>query len=341
MREWFRQPWVARTGIAISMVVALVGSFAGATFLLSKTPPGAVEAAEDAALATTAPAAPTSGPIVIHATGDVLLDPTQLGLLAQGYEAPWSGVRDLFASDDLSIINLECSPGTGGSAEDKEFTFRCPRGFEAMKESGIDVANLGNNHSGDFGKEPLISGMDAINHAGIATVGAGRNATEANEPAIFKLRGKTVAVLGFGGVVPSPNWIARTGPGVADGYDVASMVDAVKRADEHADIVLVTLHWGEELDTEPLADDIGRAQAMIDAGADAIFGHHAHVLQPLHVYKERPIFYGLGNFVWPRAGPTAVAEVVIDEDGSVRGCLLPATISGGRPSLADPKASCP
>jgi hypothetical protein len=324
--------------MGVAMAIALVGSFVVASIFLGKTPPPAVEAADEASSPVVS-SAPRSGPIVIHGTGDVLLDPGQLGVLAQGFDAPWSRVRELFTNDDLSVVNLECSPGTGGLAEDKEFTFRCPRGFEAMHEAGVDVANLGNNHAGDFGKDPLIAGMEALRHAGVATVGAGRNASEANEPAIFELRGKRIAVLGFGGVVPSPTWIARTGPGVADGYDVASMAAAVRAAKTRADHVIVTLHWGAELKTEPFADDVARAQTMIDAGADAIFGHHAHVLQPLRFYKGRPIFYGLGNFVWPRGGPTAVGQVVIGTDGKVSGCLLPATISGGRPTLG-PRPAC-
>jgi hypothetical protein len=318
--------------MAVGAVVALLGGFFGASWYLGRTPPPAVEAAEATPSENSAgTSAPRSGPIVVHGTGDVLLDASR--------PDPWSDVRDLFRSDDLSVVNLECSPGLGGEAEDKEFTFRCPRGFDVMRSNGVDVANLGNNHARDFGKQALLSGRASLAEAGVRPVGAGRNAAEANAPAVFELRGKTVAVLGFGGVVPSPRWIASaSSPGVADGYDVASMAQAVRAADAEADIVIVTLHWGDELETQPNADDVARAHAMIDAGADAIFGHHSHVLQPLDFYEERPIFYSLGNFVWPRGGPTAVAEVVFRPDGSIDACLLPAYISGGRPTLTGPKS---
>ena len=77
---------------------------------------------------------------------------------------------------------------------------------------------------------------------------------------------------------------------------------------------------------------------MIDAGADVIFGHHAHRLQPMDTYEGKPIFYGLGNFVWARfsaeSSTTAVAEVVVRPDGSITGRPLPATIvSDGHPVL--------
>ena len=314
--------------MAVGAVLMLVGSFFGVSWYLERTPPPSVEAAE----ATRTPTLPPTGPIVVHGTGDVLY--------TSGAASVWDGMRELFTTDDLTVINLECAPSELGSPEDKEFTFRCPRGFDEMLEAGVEVANQGNNHSADFGKEALLDGRRRLREAGIEVVGSGRDADEANEPAIFELRGKKVAVLGFGGVVETPQWIAtESRPGVSDGYDVASMVRAVRAAEAVADWVVVTLHWGAELDTQPRGDDVGRARAMIDAGADAIFGHHAHVLQPLDFYEGRPIFYGLGNFVWPRGGPTAVAKVIFDPDGSIRACLLPAYISGSRPSLTGP-SSC-
>jgi poly-gamma-glutamate capsule biosynthesis protein CapA/YwtB (metallophosphatase superfamily) len=112
------------------------------------------------------------------------------------------------------------------------------------------------------------------------------------------------------------------------------MVAAVRAAAAQADLVFVAIHWGEELDTKPRPDDVARAHALVEAGADAVFGHHAHRLQPLEFYKGRPIAYGLGNFVWPSSGPTAVAEVRVSPDGSIDACLLPARIGAGRPTLA-------
>ena len=100
------------------------------------------------------------------------------------------------------------------------------------------------------------------------------------------------------------------------------MTAAVRAAGEVADLVFVSVHWGVELDTQPRADDVARAHAMIDAGADGVFGHHSHRLQPLGSYSGRPIAWGLGNFVWPTlsdAGSrSAVAEFVVTPDGAVQ-----------------------
>jgi poly-gamma-glutamate synthesis protein (capsule biosynthesis protein) len=102
--------------------------------------------------------------------------------------------------------------------------------------------------------------------------------------------------------------------------------------------VIVTIHWGVELDTKPRPEQVELGRAFVRAGADVIFGHHAHRLQPLDHYRGRPTFWGLGNFVWPNfSAPgsiTAVAEVVVRPNGSIRGSLLPAHIeAAGHPVL--------
>lgn len=330
--------WIA---LAVSCVGALTLGYFGVQALGMTGPPEPAESVVARPAATSSPTPTGPQELVVHATGDVNLDPRQLGLALQSFDAPWDGIRPLFGSDDLTIINLECSPGTGGVAQDKQFTFRCDKGHEQLDAAGVDVANLGNNHSIDYGAQAMLDGRDRLRRAGVAPVGAGANEREANAPAVFDIKGWKVAVLGFGGVVPSPSWIAGPAhPGVADGYDTASMVKAVKAADAVADLVLVTIHWGAELDTTPRADDVARARALVDAGADAIFGHHAHRLQPLEYYRGRPIAFGLGNFVWPSSGPTAVARVVVAPGGAISACLLPARIGAGRPALTGASA-CP
>ncbi len=289
--------------------------------------------------------------LVVSATGDVNLDPSYIPSLAErGYTYPWEGLQDIFHHDDLSIVNLECAVSDLGSPEPKQFTFRCDTDALApMRDAGVDVANLGNNHSGDYGPEALVDSLTQVEAAGIAPVGVGADAKEAHQPAVFEINGWTVAVLGFGGVVPAPVWIATDDrPGMADGDTIETMVAAVQAADEIADLVLVTIHWGVELDTTPRPEDRERAEAMIAAGADAIFGHHAHRLQPLEIVDGVPVAWGLGNFVWPTlstAGSrTAVAQVVFEPDGEVRACFVPTFIEQpGQPVLQvehDPSQPC-
>lgn len=284
---------------------------------------------------------PARGSLLIHGTGDVNLDAGYVrSLETRGYGHAWSGLAGLFKQDDLTVVNLECAVSTLGSPVDKEFTFRAdPAALPSMRKAGVEVANLGNNHSRDYGPDALLDSRRNLLRNDITPVGVGRDEDQAHEPAILEANGWTVAVLGFGGVVPTPDWIAGPEhPGMADGDDISSMVNAVKAADQVADLVIVAIHWGVELDTKPRPEDIERAFAMIDAGADAIFGHHSHRLQPMGRYKGRPIFWSLGNFVWPtfsvEGSTTAVAEVTVTPKGKVTGRLIPAYIeSSGHPVI--------
>jgi len=281
------------------------------------------------------------GWLVIHGTGDVNLDGDVIGALRiRGYDHAWSGLGDLFVDDDLTVINLECSPSPDGPPEPKAFVFGCdPEGYPAAIEAGIDVANLGNNHAQDHGKDAMLEGRRLLEDIGLNPVGAGANEAEAGKPALFEVNGWRIAVIGFGGVFPHEGWFATPSrAGMRDGDTIDTMVAAVEAADRFADLVIVTIHWGVELDTGPRPEDRERAEALIAAGADAIFGHHPHRLQPLEFVDGRPVAWSLGNFVWPNLSPagstTAVARVVVSPEGDIDACLIPAFIeSPGHPVL--------
>lgn len=290
---------------------------------------------------TTTTTLPPKGWLVVHGTGDVQLDSDVLPVFrSQGYEHAWTGLGDLFRDDDLTIINLECSPSPDGPPEPKEFVFGCdPDAYPAAIDAGVDVMNLGNNHSQDHGKPAMLEGRALLEDLGLNPVGAGRDDVEAGAPAILEINGWTVAVVGFGGVRPHDGWIATPDrPGMRDGDTIETMVEAVAAADAVADLVFVVIHWGVERDLEPRQEDVERAEAMVAAGADAIFGHHSHRLNPLTFVDGAPVAWSLGNFVWPYFGglssKTAVARVVVSPDGEVDACLIPAQIeSDGHPVL--------
>jgi Bacterial capsule synthesis protein PGA_cap len=284
-------------------------------------------------------------PLVISGTGDVNLDPNFVRAFSStGYENAWTGLGSLFDSDDLTIVNLECSASSLGTPWDKPYTFRCdPDALPSMAAAGVDVANLANNHSIDYGFDAMLDARQNLIANGIAPVGAGKDAAEAYQPALFEIGGWTIAVLGAGGVHPETgSWLAGDDrPGMTDGDSVEAMTKAIAAADKVADLVIVTVHWGEQGTTSPRDFEIELAKAYIDAGADGIFGHHQHRLQPLGWYHGKPIAWGLGNFVWqayPSAGTqTAIAQFTFADDGTVSACLVPVVIeSPGHPVLQTP-----
>ena len=313
---------------------------APATELASTTSPVATTASTIRPTTTPAP----RRPLVIQGVGDVNLDPAYIPNLAtHGYDYAFAALDGLFLDDDLTVINLECAPSNLGVALQKAFTFRCdPDALAVAREHGVDVANLANNHGLDFGLDALLDGRANLEAAGIAPVGVGTDLSDATAPALFEIDGWTVAVVGMNGVVPAEWWLATDDrAGMASGDDVDQMVDAVEAAAARADVVVVTIHWLWELEAEPRPDDRARAEAMVAAGADVVFGHHPHRLGAVELIDGRPVFWTLGNFVWPRlsdaGATTAVARVVVEPDGSIEACLIPAFITtSGQPELTGP-----
>lgn len=316
------------------------------TSLTSATEPDA-----SVTTATSFESEPERRGLVIHAVGDVALDPDYIvDFRTQGYAYAFEGLDGLFEDDDLTMINLECAPSTLGTPLDKTFTFRCPpSALEAAHANGVDVANLANNHSQDFGTAAMLDGRLQARLAGLDPVGVGADLNGATTPAIIEVGGWKIAVLGMGGVVPGESWLATDDrPGMASGDDIEQMTAAIRAADDVADLVFVTIHWGVEGETSPRADDRARAVAMIEAGADAIFGHHPHRLGELEYVDGVPVYWTLGNFIWPRlsdaSATSGVARLEIDADGGIEACLLPAFIersgqpvlTGGRSCAATP-----
>lgn len=299
---------------------------------------------------TTTPSAPIETPrtrLVVSGTGDVNLDPKFVrSFPAEGYEYAWSGLFGTFLRDDLTIVNLECAPSDLGTPWNKPWVFRCdPTALPSMAAAGVDVANLANNHSMDYGFEAMLDGMGNLRDVGIEPVGTGADADEAFAPYVTEVNGWTIAVVGAGGVNPETgSWLAgEDRPGMSHGNDTQAIADAVSRAAEIADLVIVTVHWGEQGTTQPRPFERRQAETWIDAGADGIFGHHQHVLQPLEFYKGKPIAWGLGNFVWqaypPQSARTAIAQFVFEPDGRIGACLVPVVIERtGHPVVQDPTA---
>ena len=287
---------------------------------------------------------PERGRLIIHGVGDTNFDPAYIPNLATfGYEYAFDGLGRLFERDDLTVVNLECAPSDLGARVPKQFNFRCPpESLPVARANGVEVANLANNHVLDYGVEAMLDGRVNVEAAGMAAVGVGADVAQATTPALLDVEGWRIAVLGMGGVVPADWWLASDErPGMASGDDIDQMAAAVAAAADQADLVVVSIHWGRELVTEPDAGDRARAEAMIEAGADMIFGHHSHRLGQLEWIDGTPVFWTLGNFVWPRlsdaGSTTAVARVVIEPDAEVEACLLPAFIAtSGRPELTGP-----
>lgn len=247
------------------------------------------------------PAEPERETITFTFVGDVMMAGNVGRLVAEkGYDYPFQHVADRLRSADWTVANLETSVTERGTPEQKQYTYRTsPKALPAIKDAGIDVVSLANNHVLDYGREGFLDTLDHLQAAEIGYVGAGRNEAEAYRPHFVETGGIRAAILGFSMVVPHVSWKAEgEQPGVAETYDYTRPVAAIEKAAEEADLVVVMVHWGEERNPYPNAKQKEMARRYIDAGADLVIGSHPHVLQGAERYKDRWIFYSLGNFVF-------------------------------------------
>ena len=251
-----------------------------------------------ACLQATAQPTTKSSTVSLLVVGDMMLAGAPGQAMQQGRD-PFGGFSQLFKDSDIRIGNLECVVATKGSEEpDKPNTFRAhPRSLKYLRKY-FDAVGLANNHSGDFGPEAFTEMLGLLKKNGIAYYGAGHNLKEAHTPVVFERNGMRIAILGYDDFQPRNLEADHDRVGVAWSEDEQVVRDIqAARKEWRADIVIPVMHWGWE---EPVANARQRqlARLMIDAGADAVIGGHPHQVQDTERYKNKPIFYSLGNFVF-------------------------------------------
>ncbi len=251
--------------------------------------------------------------IIINAVGDIMLaGKWAKALRSRGYEHSFDGVRSELAKGDINLANLESPIATGGSEfSNKQFRFRAePAIAKAIRSAGFNLVTLANNHSMDFGAEALAETQQHLDSAGITWIGAGVNLDEARKMALYTIKGKKIAFLGYSLTQPLEFFAGKARPGTTPGYEKLVTAD-VASARRQADYVIVSFHWGREASGAVQAYQRNAAHNAIDAGADAVIGHHPHVLQGIERYKNSIIFYSLGNFTFASKSKTADVSVLV------------------------------
>lgn len=218
-----------------------------------------------------------------------------------GVDYPFALAKPILEAADIAAGNLEAPVTTRGTpAQNKTYVFKGkPEHLAGLKNAGLDVVSLANNHTLDQGWEGLSDTMDALDDIKLKHMGSGADDKEAFAPVYIEHDGITVAYIGVSNVVPEGSWKAGPNhPGVAETYDTTRAVEAVKNARELANIVVVMVHWGNERADKPKQAQFDVGHTLIDAGADLVIGSHPHVLQGFEAYKGKWIAYSLGNFVF-------------------------------------------
>ncbi|GHO47531.1 CapA family protein [Ktedonospora formicarum] len=219
---------------------------------------------------------------------------------------PWGDTFSLFQRADTRLCNLECAladRGTLWRATPKVFHFRSDaKNVEVLKVARITATSLANNHTLDFGYEGLFETLDVLRAADIITAGAGRNKTEASTVALWEVQGQKLGLIAL--TDNQPEWEATEAqagvwfvPLFLQDERAEELFEVVRKAREEVDLLIVSAHWGPNWGYVPPTNHVAFAHALIDEGADIIFGHSGHVVRGIELYKERPILYCSGDFI--------------------------------------------
>ena len=260
---------------------------------------------------------PPPQPVTIAFAGDINFEGAMGTRLTRDPETAVGPFTDVLSAADLVVGNLETAVGTGGTPENKDFTFEAPpSAIDALRAGGFDVVSMANNHGRDFGPDGLIESL-AVKDAqpDHFIIGIGHNDAEAYAPFTTTVHGQRIAVIGATQVLDEElitAWTATpTHPGLASAKRVDALVAAVQQARANSDTVVVFLHWGIERNDCPSGVQQTLAQKLADAGADIIIGGHAHRLQGAGMLGTAFVGYGLGNFDFTAVGAGAEKTGVI------------------------------
>lgn len=229
----------------------------------------------------------------------------------QGYEWPFSLVYPILAEDDFTFANLEVVFTSRTKHMDKNFPLVAkPQYAQALLYSGIDVVNTANNHAYDFFVEGYLDSLQTLEELGMPYFGNFNLGTTQPQDILFvqTVKGVTIGALGF------------SYPQDLDMVKIANRIQTLR--EQGCDLVIVSLHWGRETKAYPESYQIKYAREIMQAGADIIWGHHPHVLQPVQFYDGKPIFYSTGNFTFgsmgevdPDTGVFQLEYTLDDENG--------------------------
>ena len=238
-------------------------------------------------------------------------------------------VVEMMNNSDVMIANSEFTISKRGTAlSGKQYTFRAkPERLSIYYEMGIDMVTLANNHVYDFGQTAFLDMLDSFVEYNIPHIGAGRNIEEAKKPYYFIINGYKFAFVNATRAekyIMTPEAKENT-PGVFRCYDPTNLINLIKEVKLESDYVITIIHFGKEGSHELEKEQIDVAKKSIDAGASVVVGHHAHTLQGVEIYKDKPIIYNLGDFIFnSESEETAMFQIKLDQDGNMDYYLIPA-----------------
>ena len=223
--------------------------------------------------------------------------------LSEKIEVVYNDFKDVLTGNDLIITDLEC-PLTFSSEKRKKtgpHQKAHPECIKLLHHAGIGLVAMANNHIMDYGSRGVIDTLELCKANNIDTVGIGRSGREAAEPFVFRKNGRSIAILNFADeeFITSPDDLYRCNP-----LEAVGAYYQITRARKANDKVIVIVHAGNEFYELPSPRTRNIYRYMIDLGADCVIAHHTHAFSGYEIYNSKPVFYGLGNFIYDWPGRT-------------------------------------
>lgn len=231
---------------------------------------------------------------------------------------PFEKIADYLAGADLTFGNLEGPISSQGRNVGSIYSFRAdPKAIEGLKYAGFDILSVANNHMGDWSRAAMEDTFKILKENGIDYVGGGMNEQEAHSAKIKEVNGVKFGFLAYTSLGAKWTEAIASSSGIA-WLSKEKIQEDISKAKQKADIVIVSIHFGDEYKQKANNFQKDMAQAAIDAGASLVIGHHPHVTEETEQYNGGFIAYSLGNFIFDQTFSKETME----------GMLLKATFEG-------------
>lgn len=207
----------------------------------------------------------------------------------KGIDHIFDDVRQIFADGDIVFGNLECSIANQDMELDQEPAFFCanPMVLKGLKCAHFNVLSVANNHIMEQGNIAYRNLVQLLNENGLCPVGIN------NKIEILNIKGYKIAFMAYSFIedkIPNSSYNKVSSEEI--------ILHDIQKVRPLVDIIIISLHWGDEYVPLPSPEQIVIGRKLVDAGADVILGSHPHVTQGYEIYNHRPIIYSLGNFVF-------------------------------------------
>jgi poly-gamma-glutamate synthesis protein (capsule biosynthesis protein) len=221
----------------------------------------------------------------------------------EGFDVLWEQVAPHLRDADLAFGNLETPIAPDHHRGVRQMVFNAPTAvLDSLHHAGFDIVSFANNHVYDQGRGGLQETVERLTEHPLRMVGAGLTCAEAWAPELVEVNGIQVAFIGSTDLYNDDLNTTDDAPCSATFSVDRALSEALAARKAGAELVVLSVHWGVEYATAPLAEHTEAAHALIDGGVDVVLGHHPHVLQPVEVRvapdgRRGLIAYSLGNFV--------------------------------------------